>query len=174
MRKLSLASIIAIIFSVVGCREVEVTPVRILPLYKQLEQFSVMDNLQRDSLMHAESAEIKLMMEFLGHDSISDRLIEDWSASNVVRMFSEPVDSVFPSLESLGNSLGLLLENAKSAELDIPDREYVAVVWSSMRSIVVSDSIVMIALNHFLGADFPGYITSKWPKYMNTTKTPEQ
>lgn len=100
------------------------------------------------------------------------QVVGQWSESATVKLFTPAVDSVFPTLDPYEEMLGLILDNLKSEGFNIPDRHYAAVVWGNKRPCVVTDSIVFISLNHFLGKDFPGY--SPWPEYMRRNKTPDQ
>lgn len=156
--------------ALIGCREVVIIPTNIKPLYRELAEFGHMNQSQRDSVMTVFGHDIDLMMAFLGKDSVSEDMLIEWSYSPTVKMFMPAVDSVFPSLDPLQNTFGLILANASSENIRIPDYEYVATVWNSRKSIVIADTTVMIALNHFLGEDFVGY--SSWEKYLRPDKTP--
>lgn len=100
-----------------------------------------------------------------------NEILEKWSRSKSIELYTNAVDEVYPSLESFENTLGLILENAKNEDINIPSYKYVGVVWDSPHSIIFSDSIVFIAFNHFLGEDFPAY---KMEKYRKIDKTPQQ
>lgn len=211
MKQLLLFVIAAVVLS--GCNEVVITPRQIVPLYRSLADYPSYSAKQRDSLIHADSLEIAIMMDYLGnkfvweredadktdsltphadkyasrhkdehrHDVVSDsldyptvdKLLMEWADSRTVRLYTPAVDSVYPTITPLENTLGLILANAQDYSLDIPDRHYAAVVWNSKKSIILTDSVVFIALNHFLGADFVGY-RSAFYEYEIKDKTPEQ
>lgn len=101
-----------------------------------------------------------------------EELLVEWSRSDMIRMFMPPVDSVFPTLEPVENKLGLILANAENIGLDFRKMRYTAVVWGARNAIVTSDSVMFIALNHFLGSDFPGY--QVFYEYERKMKTPER
>lgn len=162
-----------------SCKDVVITPQPIKPLYSTLARFSSMPLFQQDSVIKADSAYLDVMMRFLGMNFVgSDTLptlhqvVDQWSKSAAVKLFTPAVDSVFPTLDPYEEMLGLILDNLKSEGFNLPDRHYAAVVWGNKRPCVVTDSIVFISLNHFLGKDFPGY--SPWPEYMRRNKTPDQ
>lgn len=93
-----------------------------------------------------------------------------WAASPVVKVFTPDVDSVFPSLGSLEVALGDALARAAAEGVVLPQRRYAAVVWGRPESIMFCDSVMLIALNHYLGADYAGY--TGMPVYRRASKTP--
>lgn len=176
--------LILLIASVTGCKEVVMNPEPIQPLYLTLARFPKMNDFERDSVLHTDSLEISLFMQYIGkqfawkssdNDSLPaiDKVIDQWATSNVAEMFIPPVEHVFPTLEPIERDLGLILANLNDLEIELPRRRFAAVVWSSRTPIVLVDSVVFIALNHFLGADFEGY-KSKFYDYQTVYKTPEQ
>lgn len=160
-------------FTIVSCTKVVTTPEPITPLYKSLEEYKDMTNSQRDSVMKTDALPLSVMFGYLGISEHPDNaMLEKWSESDVVRVFTPAVDSVFHNLDEIELKLAQILESCRNDSLDIPKRHYAAVVWGNMRSIVMSDSCMLIALNHYLGKDFPGY--SHLPEYIRSTKNVEQ
>lgn len=180
MRALSaILSFIGLAGALAGCSghdKVTVEPVEITPLYSAVYDFAAMDSVQQDSVMLADSAALSAMLQYLGADGLSRSNLDVWSHSMPVKVFTPAVDSVFPTLEPLEATLARILSRAKADSLDIPSRQYAAVVWGNRRSIVMvdtpADSLMLIALNHYLGADYPGY--AHWPLYMRLDKTKDR
>lgn len=106
-------------------------------------------------------------MKVVGADAAAPEL---WASSPVVRVFTPDVDSVFPSLESLEAALGGILAGADAEGVVLPGRSYAAVVWGRPESIMFCDSVMLIALNHYLGAAYAGY--AGMPVYRRASKTP--
>lgn len=146
------------------------TPRQILRLDQEVQAFGALDSVQKaqavDSLRPEIAAYCKVMR--LGDDYAKEMTM--LSESELVRAFQPAVDSVFPNLRSLENALGHMLERARADSLHIPPMRYAAVVWGYNQSFVKVDSVMLIALNHFLGADYPGY--SHWESYQRALKTP--
>lgn len=170
-----LPALLPVLCVAVSCRrEVVVTPQPITALYDSVARFAGMDSLQRASFMHSDSSALAAMFGYLGADSLNEADLLAWSGSLPVTVFTPAVDSVFPTLDGVELVLGRILERAASDSLDIPRRSYAAVVWGNRKSIVMvdapGDSVMLIALNHYLGADYPGY--AHWPVYMRLDKTP--
>lgn len=155
-----------------GCAKVELTPVNIAPLYSLFEHYDSMPEARRDSILHVDSLAISAMMSYMGHDTVSDSTLSDWANSAAVRIFTPAVDSVYPSLRPLGEEFAIILANAAKEGFSLPKRQYAATVWGMSKSMVLTDSVMLIALNHYLGADYPGY--HGWPEYMRTVKTPKR
>lgn len=171
LSKLVYGAVFAIIMA--SCTKVVTKPTPVIPLYKSLEEYSGMTSSQRDSVIKVDSLPLSVMFGYLGISEHPDNaILERWSKSDVVKVFTPAVDSVFHNLDDIEMKLAHILESCNHDSLDIPHRHYAAVVWGNMRSIVMSDSCMLIALNHYLGKDFPGY--SHLPEYMRATKNAEQ
>lgn len=95
---------------------------------------------------------------------------QDYANSAVVQAFKPAIDKVFPSLEPLEAELGRMLSNARADSLLIPRLGFAAAAWGFPQSIVRVDSVVLIALNHYLGTNFDGY--SHLQSYQRQAKTP--
>lgn len=145
----------------------------IAPLYKSVVEFADMSESQRDSMMRADSVCLKAMFDVVSPGDMSATHIIDWSRSPAVEVFSTVTDNVYPDVEGLSAQVGAILHNAEAEGIGLPERRYAAVVWGNLKSIVFVDNVMLIALNHYLGADFKGYNNSLWPAYMRTEKTPE-
>lgn len=115
-------------------------------------------------------AGVEAFMKVTGAPSAADSLLAARAASAAVRVFTPDVDSVYRSLVPLESSLGSILDHAAAEGLELPRRSYAAVVWGRPESIVFCDSVMLIALNHYLGADYPGY--SHLARYAAAAKTP--
>lgn len=144
----------------------------ITPMYQYLEDFRYMKAEQRDSLMRADSAEIAAFFKIVRWGAVCDSTLCDWSISPATLIFTPPTDSVYPSVEPLEQTLSQILSNAKKQGLDLPKRRYVAVVWQELKPIIFIDDCMMIALNHYIGADYEGY--SRWAEYQRAGKTPQR
>ena len=114
--------------------------------------------------------EVSAMFEVLGIDSVTPSALARWSQSRVVEVFQPAVDSVYPDLDEVSRQIGHIMETARTQLPALPPLTFASVVWGNPRPVVRVDSVMLIALNHFLGADYPGY--ARWPEYRRTGKTP--
>lgn len=125
----------------------------------------------RDSILGAHMPELEAYIKVVTGESLSDNIVESWANSLQVSMFTPPTDSVFPSLQHVSEALGAIVEKAGSEGLKINPYRYAAVVYGRPESVLFVDSVMLIALNHYLGADFEGY--SHLPSYMRLVKNPD-
>ncbi|MCM1066970.1 MAG: hypothetical protein NC418_05270 [Muribaculaceae bacterium] len=148
------------------------SPARVADIAALMCDYGSFEPAVRDSLVDAMRPELTAFMRTVSSDSLSGDLLSTWAASAAVEMFTPPTDSVFPSLEPVEVALGNILGEAGDIGLKLPHRRYAAVVYGRPESILFVDSVMLIALNHYLGADFEGY--SHWPVYRRLGKTPER
>ncbi len=172
MKLIKSIALIALSTLAVSCNRVDYKPQHINDLYNTLAHWDATDSLSRDSILNADSLELKAMFNVLGVEKPTDSILTAWASTAAVKIFTPAVDSVYPNLRNLEEQLGTILYNAGKENLDIPRRRYAAVVWGNMKSIVFTDSVMLIALNHYLGADYSGY-RHRWPAYARNEKTPE-
>ncbi len=115
--------------------------------------------------------EIKAFIEVVNNGRVDSFTIDSWPESDVVRVFSPDVMKVFPTPAIIGETVAYMSDAAQRNRLDITDYKYAAVVWGLNKSIIFNDNVAMIALNHYLGADYPGY--TGIPDYRRARKTAE-
>lgn len=126
--------------------------------------------------VRADSAVVSTFLNVVG---VPDET--SWRHSAAVAVFTPSVDSVFHDVSVLENSIGHILAASEAYGLSLPRRKYATVVYGRTESIMFADastgdasrqdSVMFIALNHYLGADYPGY--SHWPAYVRAVKTPD-
>lgn len=156
-----------------GCSEryKEYEPVRVADVYGAMRNLTGPDSIAARRALVEDSVEVGAFMKTVSELPCDTLLIEGWAASRAVAMFTPPVDSVFGGTAVLAGHLGNILGHAEAEGLHLPRRRYAAVVYDRPKSILFVDSVMLVALNHYLGADFAGY--SHWPYFMRRSKTPE-
>ena len=156
-----------------GCdSRVVIDPQPIATLYKYLAEYKQMPEWRRDSFETVDSLPLRAMFSFMGVDSLGDSVLVRWSESPQVKIFTPSVDSVYKTLKPIEATLGRIEAKAQNEGFVLPHRSYAAVVWGNSKSVVLTDSCVLIALNHYLGPDYIGY--KGWPEYLRLQKSPEQ
>lgn len=150
----------------------DAVPVHIAELYDSISEYSTLSRADQDKFLRGNHKALDAFFKVLGYEGVTDSLVQSWSGSDAVSVFTPAVDSVFPTLEPLEHQLGAIVSDAEDAGLKFETDTYAAVVWGNRRSIVFVDSVMLIALNHYLGANYAGYVG--WPEYMRARKTPEQ
>lgn len=167
--------LIAIISIVLLCscagKTDEAVPVKVVPLYSMFRDYAIADSSERKYIFSQDSIELEAFMQTVSEQDISDELLESWASSQPVAVFTPDVDSVFKDTLFVGRTLGHILHKSDEAALELPHRRYASVVYGRPESVLFVDSVMLIALNHYLGFDYPGY--SHWPVFMRVNKTPE-
>ncbi len=175
MRKVFLLFFAMVIMAVVSCRRTEtVVPADIdfADMVDVIYDYPVTEPAVRDSQIESMLPQAQALVKVISPDSLCDSVLTEWSTRLTVRVFTPAVDSVFPSREPVRDALAHIVGAAHDKGLDLPDRRYAAMVYGKPQAILFVDSVMLIGMNHFLGADYPGY--SRWPVYIRNTKTPAQ
>lgn len=154
-----------------GCSDIEVDPVQIMRVDQMVANFPEMNSDEQEDELAIMRPELDAMFRVMGWPAPGKSEVEWWAESEAVKMFQPAVDSVFPSLDKQEFQLAHILHRAQLKHFGLPDNlKFGAVVWGKPQPIVRVDSVVLIALNHYLGADFEGY--SHWEYYRRAEKTP--
>lgn len=128
-----------------------------------------------DGLGTADSLQPGLDMYFklMGVDSVDcDVALDMLRGSEVTKVFGADVRSRFSAADSIGIELGKAKKRLSDILPDIKISQVYGVVTPYMQSVMVSDSVIFVALNHYLGADYPGY--SMMPVYSARFKVPQR
>lgn len=143
---------------VYGCKQSQdAEPYPVLRVDKVLAGVADADSARYVAAIDSVRPEINAMMSVLGYPSPDWQMLTAWSESAVVRVFQPDVDSVYANVDGLEREIGHIMREAARQGIALPHMHFAAVVWGSQRPIVRVDSIVLIALNHYLGAQYPGY-----------------
>lgn len=146
--------------------------VPVVRLDRILASYAGCDSVRQVVVLDSVRIEADAMFAVLGIDSVTPSLLDSWSRSRVVEVFQPAVDSVYPNINEVAANLGYIMEAARRELPDLPHFTFASVVWGNPRPVVRVDSVILIALNHFLGPEYPGY--ASWPEYRRVNKTPRQ
>lgn len=163
---------IALAAIVSSCADTQQQVADVAPLYSIFYDISMSDSpTAHTELTDKYSSETEAFFEITGsygHDSIT---VDSWANSDVVKVFSPDVLKLYPTPVIIGETVAFMTDAATRNNLSIPAYKYAAVIWGNGKSIVFNNNIAMIALNHYLGADYPGY--AGLPAYRAARKTSE-
>lgn len=143
----------------------------VVPLYEGIAKYASMDSIERRAFIEADSIELSAFINVVNGEEMNEETVGSWASSRAVEVFTPLVDSVFGSSRMTKKYIGRILGEARDAGLDIPRRRYAEVVYGRPESVLFVDSVMLIAMNHYLGSDFAGY--SHLPLYMRLVKTPD-
>lgn len=144
-------------------------PVKVL--YHNMAEYAHADSARRAEIEATDTAELHAFFRYIADGRKPDSLMIRWSHSLAVAVFTPAVDSVYADTDTLSRRLGYILGRADDLNLELPHRSYAAVVWGKRESIAFVDSVMLIALNHYLGQEYEGY--SEWPVYRRFVKAPD-
>lgn len=94
--------------------------------------------------------------------------IDSLSNTAAFAMFEPEVEKVFSSTANLEKALGVLDRNMRQQLPSLPSYSYYGIVSPYRQQVIMVDSVVFVALNHYLGNNHEAY--SNMPEYMRATK----
>lgn len=112
---------------------------------------------------------LSFLAGILSSGSPVDSVIAGYAASYGFTAFVAPVCERLPDLDSIECVLGKVDSNLAEYLPDVSLGEVYGIIFPYNQAIVQSDSIVLVALNHYLGADFEGY--GYFEPYQRRTKS---
>ena len=161
----------ALLAAITACNtsgDKEYPPAEIAEVHSTLRDFSSSDSITRNAIIQAQHIELAAFLKAVGDGEPTVETVGTRAMSPASTVFIPLVDSVFPDISPLRQTLGDILGRAADIGLSIPKRRYATVVYGRPQSILFVDSTMLIALNHYLGEEFPGY--SHLPAYIRATK----
>lgn len=121
----------------------------------------------------------RAVMQAFGIDCDSTHWLtfaEAFGQSDAMRIFGRDADSIMPSTDNFRKDLQALYAGMGAAlpGIKLPTRVYATVIPYSQSVILPAgcDTVIVIGLNHYLGADYPGY--SSFAAYQRTRKEPDR
>ncbi|MDE7376003.1 MAG: hypothetical protein K2N16_04055 [Muribaculaceae bacterium] len=174
MKKIWIFSWAAMLAVVCACTKNDAAePVPVIRLDLALQGYADLDSVARQQLIDNYRPEVDAFFSVLGYPDPQDPELEWWSRSDEVTMFQPQVDAAFPSLGAFEASLGHIVCRAKADSLPVDGMRFASVVWGKPYPVVPIDSVMLIALNHYLGPEHESYAhmatwrqAEKDPKYM--------
>ncbi|MCM1389092.1 MAG: hypothetical protein NC216_02010 [Bacteroides sp.] len=105
-----------------------------------------------------------------GGSGNQDSAIEAYTHHKAMRMFGSDVKERFTMTDSIESILGEIKHNLS---VELPDAKWkriVGVISTYNQSVIMTDSTLLLGLNHYLGSDYPAY--SYFEPYQRAVKTP--
>lgn len=154
-----------------SCLQETGEPAEIVRLDVDLENYKNLSSEEKSNLIDSLAPQITTFFKVLGYENVEEPELAWWSNSDEVRIFQPDVNSAFPNLHAQEKALGKILKNARKDSLDASHLRFAAVTWGKPMKMAIVDSVVLIALNHYLGPDYAGY--ENFPKYRRSEKDPK-
>lgn len=168
LRKLSLVGMLfAILLSFSACsnskREPEVSPAHIERL-----DMAMINGVPADSVTMRD--DLALLLTLFGVDSVHIGEFSDSISSwRPVAAFADAVTERMTDLTLPARQIARAKERWPELTTDIPFPKIVAAISPYNQSVMIVDSTLYIATNHFLGSDFEGY--EGFPEALRSTRT---
>ncbi len=114
---------------------------------------------------------LDMYLHVMGLDSLTrEDALTRLGNSDVTRVFGTDIKSRFTAADSLSGPLGDALMRLGHLLPGVDIVNVYGIASPYMQSVIVGDSAVLVALNHYLGADYPGYVSM--PACMVRQKVP--
>lgn len=149
--------------------EVAVGPTPIARFDLEIEQYIVLDSAERVEFLKRESRRLGAFAVAVGLDTVSNTSVSLMSTWPATTEFAPGVNKIYTDLKAEEAALGRIRAVAKDNGIALPANDFVAVTWGKPQSIGFVDSVMMIALNHYLGPLNEVY--NGWPEYMRRLKS---
>ena len=116
---------------------------------------------------------IDLYVQLMSADTVDlDAALRALSQSRVTQLFGRDIIERFTAADSLARPLGRVAARLAELSPELKVARLYGIASPYMQSVIVSDSIVFVALNHYLGSDYAGYETM--PAFVRRGKTPSR
>lgn len=167
-RSVAAAMIVAAL--VCSCHHDTPAPVTIHRLDLAIEDFADSDDGTRRQLCDSFSGGVSAMVYLLSDTTDSYRLLDSLSRSRSVRMFMPDVRHRLADLGPIETELGEMRRNFADRLTEIHFPTLYSIVSPFNQSIFGVDTVMLVALNHYLGNDYEGY--SYFEPYQRLKKHP--
>lgn len=146
-------------------------PVEITRLDRAIYNYQAADSAARAAMIDSMRPGLEAMSVVFKDSLTCDSSLSTFSGKTAVRMFTPEVERRFSSLDSLQSVIGgLYAALAREMPSVKPPRLY-GIVAPYNNSMFMVDTVMLVSLNHYLGADFDGY--SYFPPFERALKRPD-
>lgn len=166
---ISLLCVIAFILSSCNSNE-SIKPVEIMRFDVAINEYNEMSAEQRLQFRDSFSDVIELLSMVEQKKLDEDTLLSIYADSRPVKMFSQAVNQNLGSIDSVQSILGHIQNNIDKVLPMAFMGDIYSIVSSNVNThIFMNDTVMLVALNHYLGSEFQGY--SNFDTYLRRFKT---
>lgn len=150
---------------------IEYAPVAIERLDKVVESYIDLDSAARMKALNEHSASLERFRQIVSPevDTVDNLTMKVWSTWPATTAFMPQVNKIYQDVSTEQNAIGEIMARAEKNGLELLYKRFVTVTWGIDKSIILNDSTVFIALNHYLGPLNEAY--NGWPEYRRRLKT---
>lgn len=152
---LTVGTIFILTASSCGGKDNGSTPeVKIIRFDRDIASYPQLDSSQREEFRNRYSG---VLMMTVGPDTITDKAVETYARGKAVTMFGPDIQQRFTTQDSIER---VLTDASRVLSELLPSLNRKAIyggVSTYNQSIIMTDTIMLVGLNHYLGADYPAY-----------------
>lgn len=137
-----------------------------------IARYPVGDQAYRDSVQTLYQQPLSFLFSLIGRGEVTDSSIYEYACSRPVKVFTHITDSLLGDLDSVEAIFGSIDGRIRKYLPAAAIGDVYAIVSPYNQSIFTTDSMMLIGLNHYLGADFDGY--SYFEPYQRINKRIDQ
>lgn len=153
-------------------RETNADKTRFTRLDKIVAQFSEMTQQQQFATVDSFAIPFNDYIYMMGASTGDIRAsIDSLSHTAAFTMFEPEIEKAFSSTEQIEKRLGGLNANMSKQLPSLPSYSYYGILSPYRQQVILVDSVVFVALNHYLGGEHEAY--SSMPDYTRRTKAEE-
>ncbi len=128
------------------------SPFKIVRLDRVARDYKASEE-QPDSLARG----TELLLELLKESGSPVTDFEEYSQSRLITVFQPDIESRLGELDSVEMVLATVIDRLHESFPKVKIADIYGIVTPYRQSVIVSDSIILLGLNHYLGSDYPGY-----------------
>lgn len=144
------------------------SPHNITRLDCKIRDYITLDSAHRADMIRTQYRQLHGFGLIYG-DSVENRSLAMWSTWPATTAFMPHVEKIYTDIAAEEAALGKILTVANRNGLDVPANDYATVTWGLKQSMAFVDSVMYIALNHYLGPLNEAY--TGMPDYIRRLKT---
>lgn len=173
MKYLLFAACAAITIAFTSCQEKsrkhapnDAPAVKIVRFDRDIASYPTLDSAQRAQFRDRYAG---VLMMTVGPDPITDEAVTTYAKGRGVTMFVPDIEQRFTTQDSIE---GVLTDVSYLLSHELPEMKWKVIyggVSTYNQSILMTDTIMLVGLNHYLGADYPAY--AYFEPYQRDTKT---
>lgn len=163
----------AVMLSFTGCGRKNVPKAEIIRLDELVATSAGMDRADRSILIDEYEAPLRDYIGMMGLSSGDlEKSVDSLANSAAYKVFYPDVVRRFVEIDSVERVLGSVRNSFAEKFPSVPSPVFYGVISPFRQPIMLLDSAVYIALNHYLGSDYPGY--DGMPAFVRSVKSPDR
>ncbi len=164
------ASAICILTAIIsGCAKKQQSEISEIERFDiMVSNYPEMDSSQRENFISHYADAVAFVTK--GDSTNTDSTLLAYSKGAAVKMFGADIEKRFTMADSIETVLGEIKSAMNNKLPEVAWKRIIGVISTYNQSIIMTDSTLLLGLNHYLGADYQAY--SYFEPYQRSVKTP--